>query len=92
MIPSSMKDQLSGWNGGRGIDLLSWIGCEGNFSFAVGYAAVFWPKFTEFEGYVLREGFSLESLRGFEAAPGWTRQSVEAVMNHLHIADIQHAM
>ena len=36
------------------------------------------------------EGFSLESLRGFEAQSNGNRQSVECVMNHFHIADIQH--
>jgi hypothetical protein len=32
----------------------------------------------------------LDSLRGFEAQEKGARASVEAVMNHLHIADIQH--
>ena len=44
---------------------------------------------------MLREGFSEEALRGFkqqpnsiEASVDTVRASVEAVMNHLHIADI----
>jgi hypothetical protein len=89
-MPESMKAERSAWNNGAGIDLGAWIGCEGSFSLAVGYAAVFWPEFVEFEDYVLGRGFSEESLRGFESQEGSTRQSVEWVMNHLHIADIQH--
>ena len=68
-MPESMKAELSAWNNGAGIDLGAWIGCEGSFSLAVGYAAVFWPEFVEFEDYVLGRGFSEESLRGFES-PG----------------------
>ena len=84
--PDSMKAELLAWNNGAGIDLKSWVGCEGSLSLAVGYATVFWPEFVEFEGYILRKGFSEPSLRTFEA--GSSRESVEWVMNHLHIADI----
>lgn len=84
-IPESMKAELAAW----GIDLESWVGCEGNFRLAVGYAAIFWPQFVAFEGYILRADFSVDSLRGFEAQQKGDRASVEAVMNHLHIADIQ---
>ena len=90
-IPESMKSELGAWNNGKGIDLESWIGCEGNFSLAVGYATVYWPEFVEFDGYILPKGFREESLRGFESQEGSTRKSTEWVMNHLHIADIQAA-
>lgn len=83
-IPGSMSAELGAWNNGAGIDLESWIGCEGRFSLAVGYAAVFWPQFVEFDGYILREGFSEESLRGFEAQAGSGRKGTEWLMNHLH--------
>ena len=90
-IPESMKSELGAWNNGKGIDLESWIGCEGNFSLAVGYATVYWPEFVEFDGYILPKGFREESLRGFESQEGSTRKSTEWVMNHLHIANIQAA-
>jgi len=83
-----MKAELARWNNGAGIDLESWAGCTGNYALAVGYLTVFWPIFTRFEGYILREGFSVESLRGFERQPGSTPKSVEWVMNHLHISTI----
>lgn len=89
-IPDSMKSELAAWNNGAGIDLGTWIGCEGDFTLAVGYASVFWPEFVLFEGYVLREGFSESSLRGFEAQNDINRKSVEWHMNHLHIVDIQY--
>lgn len=88
-IPLSMAASLQEWNGGKGIDLKSWVGCEGNFALAVGYSTIFWPRLVEFDGYILHEGFSVEALRGFEESTGGDRRSVEAVMNHRHIADIQ---
>lgn len=85
-----MKDELAAWNNGAGIDLESWVGCEGRFALAVGYAAIFWPEFVEFEGYILRKRFSEKALRGFESQRGSTRKSVEWVMNHLHLQDIHY--
>ncbi|MBL4884467.1 MAG: hypothetical protein JKY95_08020 [Planctomycetaceae bacterium] len=89
-IPESMKTELSAWNDGKGIDLESWVGCAGNFSLAVGYSSIFWPEFVEFDGLLLRKGFSENSLREWRSQPGCTRKSIQWVMNHLHIADIQH--
>jgi hypothetical protein len=65
--PESMKAELAAWNNGAGIDIESWVGCEGNFSLAVGYTTIFWPEFVVFDGYILRKGFSEASLRGFES-------------------------
>ncbi|UWX03893.1 hypothetical protein H1235_15700 [Pseudoxanthomonas sp. NC8] len=60
----------------------------GNYALAAGYVTLFWPEFVEYDGYILRKGFSEESLRGFESQPGNSRKSVEWVMNHLHVADV----
>ena len=90
-IPASMAAELAAWNNGAGIDLRSWICCEGRFALAVGYASIFWPEFVEFDGYILPKGFTEPGLRAFESQEGSTRRSVEVTMNHLHIADIQHA-
>jgi hypothetical protein len=89
-LPDSMKPELAAWNNGAGIDLESWVGCEGNFRLAIGYASIFWPEFVEFEGLILRAGFRADSLRGFQLQDGIDRAGVESVMNHLHIADIQY--
>lgn len=89
-IPSSMADELQAWNGGEGIDLEAWVGCEGRFSLAVGYLTVFWPEFELIEGYILRARTTVNSIRSFEGRTGSTRQSVEAVLNHLHLTDIHY--
>jgi hypothetical protein len=88
--PEDMKADLSLWNNGDGIDLEGWVSSQGNFQLAVGYAEIFWPEFVLFEDYILRKGFSVDSLRGFEKQCGEKRDSIECVMNHLHIADIHH--
>lgn len=82
--------ELPKWNNGEGIDVETWTGCLGNFQLAVGYSTLFWPQFVEFEGYVFREGFSTESLRGYEQQSRGSRWSVEAAMNHLHLAAIHY--
>lgn len=76
------------WNDGAGIEPQAWIECVGNYELAAGYSLIFWPNFVRFEGYVLRDGFSIESLRGFEEMTKGNRLAIEAVMNHVHIADI----
>ncbi|MCL2022448.1 MAG: hypothetical protein FWG81_10390 [Betaproteobacteria bacterium] len=89
-IPLSMKTELGEWNGGKGIDLESWVGCEGRFSLAVGYTTVFWPDLEEIEGYILRNGVSVDIIRGFESQEGSSRRSVEATLNHIHLVDIHY--
>ncbi|GAA0323582.1 hypothetical protein GCM10009087_37350 [Sphingomonas oligophenolica] len=84
----SMIPELPAWNNGAGIAPEEWIACVGNYQLAVGYSLIFWPRFVLFEGYLLREGFSEESLRGFEEVTNGNRVAVEAVMNHVHMIDI----
>lgn len=94
IIPASMRSELQAWNGGEGIGLESWVGCTGTFALAVGYASVFCPEFFEFEGYILRgsaaDDAMIQNIRGFESQPGATPRSIEWVLNHIHIADIQY--
>jgi hypothetical protein len=94
-IPDSMKEELGAWNNGQGVDIESWIGCSGNFSLAVGYTTIFCPKFIEFENYIFQSNEPadrqfIEIVRGFESQEGSTPFSVEWVINHLHIADLQY--
>jgi len=86
-----MKEELSAWNDGDGIDVESWISCEGNFKLAVGYSTVFWPRFQEINGYIVRDGVTVEAIESWERQPSITRKQVECVLNHFHIADIQYA-
>ena len=85
-----MADELRAWNQGRGIDLESWVGASGNFRLAVGYATILWPPLVEFDGYILHDGFSIESLRSFESSCKGDRRAVETVMNHRHIAALHY--
>ena len=93
-IPESMQDELGAWNNGQGVDLETYISCTGNFSLAVGYSTIFCPQFVEFEDYIIQanevDDQLIQSIRSFESSPNSTPQSVEWVINHLHIADIQH--
>ncbi len=94
-IPESMKKELGAWNNGQGIDLESWVGCEGNFSLAVGYTTIFCPQFIEYKEYIFENDEPVDEefekhIWGFEAQEGSTPLSVEWVVNHLHIADIQY--
>ena len=88
--PDDMLPELAQWNRGNGIDLKSWIGCAGNFLLAIGYSEVFWPRFVLFDDYILPEGAEPETIKTWEKQCKGDKRSVEAVCNHLHIADIQH--
>lgn len=86
---NALIPEMSRWNNGAGIEVDDWICCVGNFQLAVGYSRIFWPKFVEFEGLILREGsFSAESVRGFMKQTKGDKPSVEAVINHIHIERI----
>lgn len=85
---AALIPELPKWNDGAGIEPRAWIDCVGNYELATGYSLIFWPSFVQFEGYVLREGFSEQSLRGFEEATKSNRATVERVVNQLPIASI----
>jgi hypothetical protein len=80
--------ELSRWNGGRGIDIDSWLSCVGSFELAIAFARLFWPAFVEHDGCVLFEGFSEASYTEFLEQTDGDRAAVEAVMNHRHIGDL----
>jgi len=75
------------WNEGRGVDLESWIKMTGSYDLAVGYTFIFWPEFVSIDGYVLCQGSTASNLRAWEKT-GADRKAIEAVINHIHIADI----
>ena len=85
---SALIPEVREWNDGAGVTPEAWIGMMGTYELAVGYSLIFWPRFVQFDGYVLREGFSETSLRGFEQTTNRDRRSIEAVMNHVHAIDI----
>ena len=88
--PPSMRAELQEWNGGKGIELEMWIGCEGRFALAIGYTTLFWPKFEIIEDFVVRKGSSPDSVREFASYAGGSRLSAERTMNHIHLLDLHY--
>jgi hypothetical protein len=85
---NALIPELSLWNHGAGVDPESWIAGSGNYPLAIGYGLVFWPRFIEFEGHILREScFSDDNLRAWQRT-GHDRRAIESVINHVHITDI----
>ena len=80
--------EMRAWNDGAGIDPEGWIQCSGNYELAIGYSLIFWPRFVVIDDYVLRHGATEENLRAWEHAAGGDRRSIEAVINHIHMADL----
>ena len=62
--------------------------CVGNVDLAVGYSTVFWPVFEIYKDYILTEGWTPETVEGFEKQRNSTPQGVEWVLNHVHMIDI----
>jgi hypothetical protein len=85
---NALIPELSTWDGGKGLDVDSWLIRIGSYEHAVAYARLFWPAFTVHEGCVLFAGFSEEIFRGFMEQTGGNKQAVEAVMNHRHVLDL----
>src|SRR5437762_736594 len=79
--------ELSRWNNGSGIDLLSWIESVGRFDHAVGYAAYFWPDFTVHDDCLLLQPLNIDNFNVWMSQCKGDRTAVESVMNHRHIVD-----
>jgi len=87
--PDTLIAELPEWNDGAGVKAQPWIEMVGRYDLAVGYSLVFWPRFVRFESYVLREEvFNEPNLRSWERSQPGRRAGIEAVLNHLHIADL----
>ena len=85
---SNLMPELANWNNGAGITLEAWISGVGRFDHALGYAAIFWPSFVQYESCIFR------TIPDHAAYQQWMKSMegncarVEAVMNHLHLADL----
>lgn len=80
--------ELSAWNGGNGIDLLSWVGCIGRYDHAIGYAALFWPDFTVHDGCIFLGRPDPTNYQDWMTQAKQDRTAVESVMNHRHVVDL----
>lgn len=81
--------ELKDFNGGNGIDIDGWIGCEGDHKHLIGYARILWSDFVEHDGCILL-GDSVDeaNYRAFLKQTNGDKTRVEAVMNHEHILDL----
>jgi hypothetical protein len=86
----TLVPEMKEWNGGKGIDPESWVGCEGNFRLASAYTLVFWPQFTEYDGMIFGGEVDAEAISGWMKSCGGNRQSVEATLNHIHLLDLHY--
>jgi hypothetical protein len=58
-------------------------------SAAVSLTALFWPRFVDVDGAVLRaDGFTTDSLRSWRASLGSDVRAIEEVINHVHLWDL----
>jgi hypothetical protein len=81
--------ELGTWNNGRGIEPLDYFFCVAASLSAVASIDLFWPKFVEFDGYVLRQSFSQDNLRAWESSPsGHDRAHTERAVNFLDIGSL----
>jgi hypothetical protein len=80
--------ELSKWNDGRGIDIVSWINGIGSFEHGIAYGRLFWQDFVEYDDCVLFADFDESSYLGFMQQTAGNKVAVEKVMNHYHISDI----
>src|SRR5579872_2776761 len=86
---SELIPELKNWNGSKGVDLATWISCEGDHKHFIGYARILWPDFVEHDGCILLgESVDEPNYRSWLAQTKGDRKRVEAVMNHQHIVDL----
>ena len=80
--------ELSKWNDGHGIGLLSWVRCVGRLDHAVAYAAYFWPDFVIHDDCLFLRPPDVANYNDWMRQCNGDRTSVESVMNHLHLAEM----
>jgi hypothetical protein len=86
---SALIPEIKNWNGGKGVDVETWIGCEGDHKHLIGYARILWPDFVEHDGCIfLGESLDEANYRAWLAQTKGDKKRVEAVMNHQHVVDL----
>lgn len=78
--------ELREWEGGKGIDALTWISCVGSYEHAIGYVQLFWPEFVEHDGCILRAPLDVKAYRSCLERQGGDRRVAEERMNILCLA------
>ncbi|MEM1066123.1 MAG: hypothetical protein AAF771_12260 [Pseudomonadota bacterium] len=87
-IPVSLRNKLGAWNNGNGVGLADWLSLTGTYGLAVGYADLFWPEFYCYGPYILHVDRGFSGLEAWERKLGKNGRAIEAVVNHVHLADL----
>jgi hypothetical protein len=86
---SKLIPELSLWNGGRGIDVGSWINGRGSFEHAIAYSHLFWPELVEHDDCIFRlDVYNLERYQAWLKSTQGNKTATEQVMNHIHLGDL----
>lgn len=83
LVPESLT-----WNNGCPIDPAVWIRATGRFDHLIAYAELLWPDFVEHDGCVLMADVEESKYEEWLQATGGDKRAVEAVINHVHTADL----
>jgi hypothetical protein len=79
---SALIPELKSWNGGKGVDIETWISCEGDHKHLIGYAQILWPDFVEHDGCIFLGGsIDEDNYRAWLAQTKGDKKRVEAVIN-----------
>ena len=85
---SNLMPELANWNDGAGITLNAWISGVGRFDHALGYAAIFWPSFVQYERCIFRASPDHTAYQEWMKSTRGDCAKVEAMVNHVHLADL----
>ena len=91
LVPADFNDlipELASWNEGKGIDVVSWLGCIGRYDHAIAYAALFWPEFVVHDECIFFDVPEERNYREWMENLNGDRTQVEQMLNHRHIADL----
>ena len=80
---AKLNPELAGWSKGEGIDILSWLGCVGNFEHAIAYARLFWPEFQLHDGCIFFGGVHQATYEEWLRAMNGNKTSLQVVMNQM---------
>ena len=87
--PDHLIAELPQWNTAENdVDGRDWIGMKGSYDLAIGYSLIFWPTFHVVGGCVRTGAWTAEDIARAKPVPQAERRHVEALHNHIHMADL----
>jgi hypothetical protein len=85
---AELISELAAWNNGAGISAKEWVTCIGRYDHAMGYAILFWPDFVLYDECIFAGQPDAKAYEQWLTTCHGGKTEVEAVMSHLHIADL----